>query len=297
MVESKNILVGIDGGGTGCRAAIAVDGKLRGIGKGGPANATTDMTATIHNILAALEEARAKSAISVSALSTARAHVGLAGVQSEETAAPIRKALPVGIAEVCEDREATVLGALNGSSGSVAAIGTGSFLARFVRERGQTRYVGGWGAVAGDQASGAWLGRSLLTQALLCFDGLEPPTPIIEQTLAEFADDAVSLSAFSQKATPAELARFAPSIVRSAETGDRFALSLMSEGAHYIERALSTLDRNANEPLCLTGGLGPHYAPFLPKLLRDCLTPAKGGALDGALLLAARVQSRPEAAP
>ena len=49
-------LVGVDGGGTGCRAAIAdLTGRLLGQGAAGPANATTDLAQTIVNVRVALD--------------------------------------------------------------------------------------------------------------------------------------------------------------------------------------------------------------------------------------------------
>ena len=59
----------------------------------------------------------------------------------------------------------------------------------------------------------------------------------------------------------------------------------MQEGATYYVRALKALDFAPGDPLCLLGGIGPHYAQFLPK---DHLTgqiAARGSALDGAFHL------------
>ncbi|MFD2814147.1 BadF/BadG/BcrA/BcrD ATPase family protein [Paracoccus aerius] len=50
--------LGIDGGGTGCRAAMAdADGRIIGQGRGGPANINTDVEGAAVNILAATAEA------------------------------------------------------------------------------------------------------------------------------------------------------------------------------------------------------------------------------------------------
>ncbi len=50
--------LGIDGGGTGCRAALAdADGLIIGQGQGGPANINTDVEGAAVNILAATAQA------------------------------------------------------------------------------------------------------------------------------------------------------------------------------------------------------------------------------------------------
>ncbi|MBX8828293.1 N-acetylglucosamine kinase, partial [Ochrobactrum sp. SFR4] len=51
-------ILGIDGGGTGCRAAIAdTSGKVLGTGQAGPADIMTDMDTSVVNILAATDAA------------------------------------------------------------------------------------------------------------------------------------------------------------------------------------------------------------------------------------------------
>jgi glucosamine kinase len=84
------------------------------------------------------------------------------------------------------------------------------------------------------------------------------------------------------RASPGDYARFAPLIIGSV---DPFAKTLLQEGAAYIRAGLSALGWQPQDPLCLTGGIGPHYAPFLGLPV----TAAKGTALDGALTLAGRI--------
>ena len=57
-------LLGIDGGGTGCRAALAdMNGHVLGTGKSGSANIMTDMNTARLNILDATEAALADGGI------------------------------------------------------------------------------------------------------------------------------------------------------------------------------------------------------------------------------------------
>lgn len=297
---SDSYIIGIDGGGTGCRVAItSAEGRALGGAKGGSANPTFKPQTAVNNILDTLEAARLDAKLDRDAIQNARAFVGLAGVRNAEVADFITAALPMKQACVVEDRITTVTGALAAGDGAVAAIGTGSFLAH--SSKGDTRYVGGWGFRMGDQASGAWLGHMLLRRVALCLENIAPHSATTRSALAHFEGDPNKVFEFTNTASPAEFGTLAPLVVEAAQggvqgetrggaaSGDPFAIALMQEGADYISRALEALEYKANNALCLTGGLGPHYAAFLPPLLAANVVNAKGSALDGALLLAAQM--------
>jgi glucosamine kinase len=61
----------------------------------------------------------------------------------------------------------------------------------------------------------------------------------------------------------------------------------MREGAGWIVKSATALGWSRAEPLCLTGGLGPHYARFLDA---DVVAP-RANALEGALALAADIKA------
>lgn len=288
--QSNNIIIGIDGGGTGCRVAIATrQGVQIGTAKGGPANPTFKPKEAISNILAAIEAARLDAGLDAETIASASLFAGLAGIRDDAIADVVTAALPVKQARVVEDTITTVTGALTGGDGAVAAIGTGSFLAHTAA--GDTQYIGGWGFRLGDQSSGAWLGHQLLRQVILCVEGLEVHTSLTQAALARFDGDANKVFDFSNTAAPADFGKLAPLVIDALPDGDTVATTLMKAGADYITKALGALDFQADTPLCLVGGLGPHYAAFLPPPLRANVIQAKGTALDGALLLAAKMEA------
>ena len=94
-----------------------------------------------------------------------------------------------------------------------------------------------------------------------------------------------TLEFFSLTAQPGDYAAFAPKVIAAAEAGDRHAQALMQEGAAYYLRALKALDFAPGDPLCLLGGIGPHYARYLPEDHLSGLIAARGTALDGAFHL------------
>lgn len=275
-------LVGVDGGGTGCRAAIAdLTGRLLGQGAAGPANATTDLAQTIVNVRVALDAAAV--GLPAGALKHSVAHVGLAGVLDGDIAGAVAEELMMRNVTVTDDRATSVAGALGARDGVLAAIGTGSTLAA---QRGDSILrIGGWGLNLGDQASGAWLGRELLEHALLVHDGLADGCALSAAMLEAFGGPG-GIVRFASKARPADYAAFAPRIVAAGQAGQAAGRLLMRRGAAYLMDALAAMEFGRDDVLCLTGGLGPHYAEHLPEEVRTRIIAPEGSALDGALALA-----------
>ena len=288
MSISAPLLIAVDGGGTGCRAAIGTqrDGIL-GRASGGRANIGNDPDQTLINIRTTVEAAASSAGLPAEALAGATAFLGLAGMNVARDAARLRAALPYARIIAEDDRPACVVGALGeGAAGWVLAIGTGTIVA--ATDGTAFRYVGSWGFHLADQGSGAWLGRGALDLALQSHDGVLPHTDLIRALLADFGDDPEAFVAFSLTAQPGDYAAFAPKVIAAAEAGDDHAQALMREGAAYYTRALKALDFAPGDPLCLLGGIGPHYAPYLPKDHLSGRIAARGRALDGAFHLACK---------
>lgn len=278
-------LIGVDGGGTGCRAVVADSaGRVLGQGAAGPANATTDPAQAIANSRTAIAAALTAAGLGAETLQTASAHLGLAGALSDEILQRIASEIGIARVTVSDDLRTTAAGALGARDGVVAAVGTGSVLAAL--QGGSLRRVGGWGLQVSDQASGAWLGRALLERVLLCHDGVDRHSDLTMRVLAHLGGDPVDVVRFATTARPADYARFAPDVVSSAKAGDAQAKALMVNGAAYLGGAINMLAPRGSEAVCLTGGLGPEYARHLPGVVQARLIPPQGTALDGALMLA-----------
>ncbi|WP_099828087.1 BadF/BadG/BcrA/BcrD ATPase family protein [Oceaniglobus indicus] len=284
--QQAHHLVGVDGGGTGCRAVVcSLDGRPLGHGHGGPANATTDIAQAIHSVRTAVNAALVSAGLTPeTAAPSVFAHIGLAGVLGTAQSEPVARAFGFARVRVTGDLPTSLAGALGEQSGALLAIGTGSLIA--AQHGGAQRSVGGWGLQVSDQASGAWLGRALLEQVILCCDAMADHTPLTRETLARYPSGPADIVAFAATARPADYATLAPAIVAAAQAGDVTGRDLMQRGADYLGRAIGVLDLAGDDVLCLSGGVGPHYADFLSSNHRARLRPARGNALDGAALLA-----------
>lgn len=285
-MQAANIRIGVDGGGSSCRAAL-VRGDRRFDRVGGPAN-VSDFDGAIETICTTLQELFFHAGASDVALGQGVVHLGLAGAGDEAVAARVeatlRDHLPVRSVSVSDDQRTTIAGALGPDDGAVVGIGTGSFVGR--QAGGQVRVVGGRGFLLGDQASGAWLGKRALQELMLAEDGLAPHSGLTRDLLSRHDGNIAGVVAFAIAARPADFARLAPDVVAAAKADDPVGARLMRDGADYIAGALASLGWRAGEALCLTGGLGPAYVDWLPRHVAASIVAARGSALDGALVLA-----------
>ena len=286
MSDSRStLLIGVDGGGTGCRAAIGTaQAGVLGRAEGGRANAATDFDLALKNVLKTVEAAADNAGITRADLRHAVAHAGLAGIHDQSEGRRFAAALPYSNVVVSDDRATAVTGALGGRDGYLLSIGTGTIAA--TSQSGAFKYVSGWGFQISDQASGAWLGRATLEQVLLCHDGLADHTPLTQEVFARFDNTPEALVAFSMCAKPGDFATFAPAILKAARSNDPFARNLIAKGADFLSRCLVQLGFEAGNALCLSGGIGPHYAEFLSEDIMSGHRALAGSALDGAFQLA-----------
>jgi len=285
-VDEAGWIVGVDGGGTGCRAAVA-DRQGRALGRGvsGAANIMTDLSAARENILEAVRKAFAEAGLNEADWARTDAVLGLAGANVGSAAERLLAALPFRRAAVETDALIALEGALGDADGAIGIVGTGT--AFLQRRAGRLRPLGGWGFRLGDLGGGARLGRHLLEEVLLAFDGVRPGSPLGEALLARFGGPK-ELVEWAASAQPRDFAGFAPEIFSAAEKGDALALRVREKAVAHLAESLRALGLREGERLCLLGGLAPPMTPLLPADLRVFIRPAEADALSGALSLAAK---------
>jgi glucosamine kinase len=267
------LYLGIDGGGTGCRAVLADASGVLGTGESGPANIASDPTGAAANILRA-----AQAAAGGRDLSDVRAGLGLAGANAAGAPERLRDALPFARVRVVTDAITAVKGALGAGDGIVAALGTGSVFG--VQRGGVIRQIGGRGLILGDEGSGAWIGRALMARALRAEDGFVPMTPLLQALLDEHGSSD-ALVARSLTCRPVDYAALAPRVLDSP---DPAAQEIMAQATADVADSINVLQQGATLPVVFLGGLGPAFAARLAG--RWPIVPALGTALDGALMLA-----------
>ena len=277
--------IGIDGGGSGCRAILAdANGQVIGQGTAGPANIGADIDNALRHIIEASRLAIFNANAEPSILRKTNAVLGLAGANSVSDHEAIYKVLPFASCRIVSDAITAIQGALGDGEGVNVILGTGSAFVK--RAGGLVEVIGGRGFMLSDHAGGARLGREVLEAALLAYDGMGDLTGLTDAVLARFDEDAHKITAFSRTASAADYAAFAPLVLDHAAEHDTLALSIMHRACESIRRGLERLNVERLGRFTVTGGLASSYTslPFLP--YRTFYTPPLGDALQGALSLA-----------
>lgn len=271
------LVLGVDGGGTGCRAAVAdLSGRVLGRGEAGAANIASEPDGAADNIRLAIE--RALGQAGGTGTQIRRAVLGLAGANLPGAPERLAETLPYPQVDIVTDAITAARGALGDRDGILAAIGTGSVFA--VQRGGTIRQYGGYGFLLGDEGSGASLGRALLSRALRAHDGVVPMTPLLTQVLDDIGGPG-QIVAFAFTARPVDFAAYAPQLTAST---DPAALAIRADAEGEVARMLDALQAGTGLPVVFLGGLGPHYVRRFQS--RWPILPALGTGLDGALHLA-----------
>jgi glucosamine kinase len=289
---SKPLFLGIDSGGTKCRARLRdADGTLLGEGTGGPSNIRLDPDLVWNSILTACREALAQAGLQEGDLKTIHAGMGAAGAgQASAVERLLSRPNPFASFAIDTDAHTAWLGAFNGGDGAILILGTGS--CGYGGVGGQCRYVGGWGFEISDEGSGAVLGRDLLRRSVWAHDGRIPSTPLSDALLAEFNNDLEVLVDWVGNARPGDYARYAPLVFEYANRRDPLGIALVEDSAAGATRIATRLLELGAPALCLFGGLAEPLRPWLPPPVQQTIVPPQADALDGAILLGRNASSR-----
>ena len=282
------LFLGIDGGGTGCRARLTqADGTVLGEGLAGPAATRFGVDQSWSAIQTAARAALTEAGLPETRWSFVRVGVGVAGIgRPGARDGLMAKPHPFAAITFASDAMAACLGAHGGQDGGIVIIGTGS--CGIARVAGQDVQVGGYGFPISDEGSGAWLGLRALRAALPTLDGRARATLMTDDVLRRYDHSAPQVVAWMDRATATDYATLAPLVVQHADQGDPVARRLMQEAADQIETICRTLMDRGAVRLSLLGGLASVLALWLAPDLRRKLADPLGDAMDGAAILAGR---------
>jgi glucosamine kinase len=278
--------LGIDGGGTNCRARVRdAEGRLIGEAAGGPSNIATDPAEAIANIATIAEAAFANGGLPASRLAQCSACFGLAGANMAGATARVEgHAWPFRRLRIEHDGIIACVGAHAGGDGAIASIGTGAVYV--VSVGGKLQTFGGWGFMLSDQGSGADLGREALRRSLYALDGLIEPTAFTDAVWARFDGSVEKLQRFVEGAKPRDYGALAPLLFQHAEEGDAIARFIIERGQTGVTLALDHIVKLGVARICLLGSIGKAYRLYLPERFKPYLTAPRHDPLDGAILLA-----------
>jgi len=284
--NSAQFYIGVDGGGSSCRARIEDwKGRLLGQGTAGPGTTRIGLDRSMQAIREASEAAARDAGLSPTALRDTIAGVGLAGIDRKGIRDALRSVThPFRSVAYASDANIACLGAHCGRDGGIVVLGTGSI--GYARVNGRELRIGGYGFPISDEASGANLGLQALQLALRAHDGRIKPTRFLLEVMERFGSDPAGLVEWAEQATATEYATLAPSVLSSAEAGDPFAKEIVAESARHVEVLIHSLVQFGALRISLLGGLSSHLARWLSPETLGLVSPPEGDAVAGALLLA-----------
>jgi glucosamine kinase len=278
--------LGVDGGGTRCRARIEDGhGRLLGEAGSGPATTRNGVEKAWRSIMEASEAAAAKAGLSAGDFARMHAAIGLAGLGRRGAQAALQKiAHPFASTVFVSDGMAACLGAHSGADGAIVVAGTGSVGVGLLG--GREIRIAGYGFPVSDEGSGADMGLQVVRLALRAADRRAELTPLLSEVLAAFDDDPYQAVAWSEEARAADYAAFAPIVMRHANFGDPVGRRIVERTADAIGDLLDLFLARGIDRLSLVGGLSEAITPWLTPDLRDRLKRPDADAAGGALLVA-----------
>jgi len=285
LTYATDVYLGIDGGGTKCKARLEdAQGNLLAEAIAGPANAARNLTGSVKAVLEASEKAIAKANIKGLTLNQIHAGIGLAGINIPQVKqAFLKQSLPFASWHITTDLHIACLGAHLGQDGAIVIVGTGS--SGVAIHNDQQFEMGGHGFVVGDKGSGAWLGKMAISHCLETLDGIAPNNLLSKQVINLFdCDSAYDLVNLTLEAKPALFASVAPLIFRLAASQQEDALLLVNQAATYINKICHRLLSGNLHRLSLIGGITQPLTPYLDSQLQAIIRPAQATPEQGAIL-------------
>ena len=315
-----SVLLGIDIGGSGSRVAIRSGDGLRLEITGPRIGVATGGSSVPETAIALLRRARELWPREYAALDgVGLGATGLATLvaRPDELARAMRAELaggerdiaspgPVGAAPAERDPAVAVaidavtahLGALEGRSGAIVALGTGA-IAFGTDGQEIWRRVDGWGHLLGDRGGGAWIGHRGLQMAVRAHDGVDASgAALLVRARARFGDPLEwPAQLYTRDDRAGVLAGFVPEVAELAASGDAAATAIMAAAGEEAARSgVAALVPGLAARLATTGGvfgaggvLASSFAETVASLRADVeVMPSLGDPLDGAILLAGR---------
>ena len=288
MAQKNTSYLGIDGGGSRCRARIE-DGNGRQLGEGisGPATTRIGVEKAWRSIMEATEAAAAQAGLKREDFSRLHAGIGLAGLGRRGAEAALKRiAHPFASVHFISDGMAACLGAHSGADGAIVVAGTGSVGVGLIE--GREIRLAGYGFPISDEGSGADIGLQVVRLALRAADGRGEMSPLLSEVLGAFDHDPYQAVAWSEEARATDYAALAPLVLRHANQGDPIGRRIVERAADAIGDLLDFFLARGIDRLSLVGGLSEAIAPWLTPDLRSRLKRPDADAVAGALLVARR---------
>lgn len=284
--QLKQLVLGIDGGGSNTRAFLAKVSSLtefQVVGKGtaGASNLNAvGLSEAASQVQLAIQRAFEAATISPGSVGALCMGMSGAGRDDERDAWHVwaHQSQVAGKIQIVTDAE-TVLAAGTPDGVGVALIaGTGS-LAFGKNERGEVTRAGGWGYLLGDEGSGYQIAIAAIKAILKSVDGRGPKTGLEAAILPSLnleKPEALIQFVYQSESNRREIAALSKFVFAAAEEGDKVAVTILDLAveslADLVKAVVSRLGfSDEGYALAMTGGVLLHQQEFRLSLLA-CLS-------------------------
>ena len=262
---------GIDGGGTKTKAMLT-DGDLNILAESmsGPSSIrTVSIEKSIANIKSCLDDCLRQ--YPDADITSVFAGLGdVAGTEDGQMVASHLREIPAfndAIITVKNDVYNAHAGALDGESGIVIIIGTGS-VAFGVDEQGRSHRAGGYSYKEGDYSSAYGLGKQALSFVGKALDNRVPSTPLTDELIEKlniqsFLDAVEVYDTYHTKRT--DVAKLAKIVTKHAAKRDRNALAIIDYATDELALMIKAIDVTLdlrNKVIGIIGSLGNADTPL-----------------------------------
>ncbi len=249
----RDILIGIDGGGSKTTALVAArDGATLGRGTSGPSNYLVIGAEAAYAALDAAVEAAAGGR----PLRPVALCLGMAGAARPADQAVLRAwtdaRFPGAPVIITHDARLALAAGTPEGWGVAVLCGTGAMVYGET-QRGQAARADGWGYLLGDDGSGYAIGRAALRAVARAADGRGPQTALTEAILAHWSlEQPQDLIGHVYKSTQrADIAMLAALVQAMALQGDAVAEAILQDTGRELAISVEAVARR----LALTGAI------------------------------------------
>lgn len=287
QTASRPVYIGIDGGGSKCRASIYTeDLVLLGTGVAGRANPLHGLGQAFDSIEHSIQLALSDAGLSSHVAGELVVGAGLAGVNVPSLYQQVSDwQHPFKALYLTSDLHTACIGAHKGEDGAVIITGTGSCGYAHVGDKSLS--LGGHGFALGDKGSGAWLGLKAAEHVLLNMDGFAKDTSLKTVLTHQLqADDTTAIVEQLAGKSSSVYAALARGVLACAADGDEVAIEIVQEGAAYISQMARALLAINPPRFSMIGGLAEPLRPWLDKDIADVIATTLAPPEVGAALFA-----------
>ena len=244
--------IGIDAGGTKTKGVLYKDNKIIDELIGEMGNPIVNFELAVSNVLQVIEYLLSQNKLDYVDISIISIGMAGAGTVIQELTCAFREKISCKFI-VDSDLKMSHIATFENQDGNLFIAGTGSSL--LSRKNGEFIQKGGWGHILGDEGSGYWIGKKILTAYIHYLDFAESPLDFNEliPTLEERFPDRTSIiqTVYSKPKTEvAKLATFC-----STFDGNYFLHSLAEQAGKDIANTLLSCNNDSIIPVAFEGSV------------------------------------------